>query len=118
MGTKTQRRIKKMKVSDMTARQKKAYYNIYWAAQDLLGGLENTMMDNAEGSEEYESAKADLADHDGLVKQLYSMATTAIYREGFCGFGKAYQMEIRDINFCGTAWLMDRCEKRIKKEGY
>lgn len=32
-----------MKVADMNQRQKKAYYNIYWAANDLLGGLENTL---------------------------------------------------------------------------
>ena len=107
-----------MKVSEMNARQKKAFYNIYWAANDLLGGLENTLLDYSEDSEEYKSAEALLKDHDRLVKNLYEMATTAVYGEGFCGFGKKYQMEIRDINFCGKEWLMERCEKRITKEGY
>ena len=107
-----------MKLSDMNARQKKAFYNIKYAANDLLGGLENTMLDYPEDSKEYKSADALLKDHDALVKELYSMATTAVYDEGFCGFGKAYQMIIRDINFCGKDWLMERCEKRITKEGY
>lgn len=32
-----------MKISEMNARQKKAFYNVYWAANDLIGGLENTL---------------------------------------------------------------------------
>lgn len=107
-----------MKVADMNARQKKAFYNIYWAAQHLLGGLENTLLDYSEDSDEYKSADETLKNHKLLVNRLYEMATTAVYGEGFCGFGKQYQMAIRDINFCGKEWLMERCEKRIKKEGY
>lgn len=107
-----------MKVADMNVRQKKAYYNIYWAAQHLLGGLENTLLDYSEDSEEYKSADETLKDHKLLVDTLYEMATTAVYGEGFCGFGRQHQMAIRDINFCGKEWLMERCEKRITKEGY
>ena len=36
-----------MKVSEMNAREKKAFYNIKHAANDLLGGLENTLLDYA-----------------------------------------------------------------------
>lgn len=90
-----------MKVSEMNQRQKKAFYNIYYAANDLLGGLENTLLDYPKDSDEYMHADAMLHDHDWLVKTLYEMATTAVYGEGFCGFGKAYQMAIREINFCG-----------------
>ena len=107
-----------MKVADMNVRQKKAFYNIKWAANDLIGGLENTLLDYSEDSDEYKSAYELLYDHDRLVKALYENATTAVYGEGFCGFGKQYQMEIRDINFCGKEWLLERCEKRITKEGY
>ena len=57
-----------MKVSEMNARQKKAFYNIYWAANDLIGGLENTLLDYPEDSEEYKSAYALLKDHNRLVK--------------------------------------------------
>ena len=107
-----------MKISEMNARQKKAFYNVYWAANDLIGGLENTLLDYPEDSEDYKSAYALLHDHDRLVKTLYEMATTAFYDEGFCGFGTAYQRYIRDINFCGKEWLLERCEKRVTKEGY
>lgn len=107
-----------MKIAEMNQRQKKAFYNIYYAANDLLGGLENTMLDYPEDSDEYKSAESLLNDHNRLVEILYQMATTALYDEGFCGFGRAYQMAIRDINFCGKDWLMERCEKRITKEGY
>lgn len=107
-----------MKVSEMNERQKRAFHNIYWAAQHLLGGLENTLLDYSEDSDDYKSAEALLKNHKELVNRLYEMATTAVYGEGFCGFGKRHQMEIRDINFCGKDWLMERCEKRITKEGY
>lgn len=107
-----------MKVKDMNERQKKAFYNIKYAANDLVGGLENTMLDYPEDSKEFKSAKALLADHDALVKELYYRATSSVYREGFVCFGKIAEMYIRDINFCGKEWLMERCERRISKMGY
>ncbi len=107
-----------MKYADCNARQKKAYRNIYHASYWLLGGLENTMLDNPEGSPEYESAKATLANHDGLVAELYSMATTEVYDEGSCCFSQSAASYMKDIRFCGKEWLMARCEARIKKEGY
>lgn len=107
-----------MKVSDMNARQQKAFYNIKYAADDLLGGLENTLLDYDEYSEEYKEAKELLSTHSELVNQLYKRATTELYGPGFCRFGKEAEMIIRDINFCGKAWLIERCEKRITKEGY
>ena len=107
-----------MKVSEMNARQKKAFMNIKHAAHWYLGGLENTMLDFDEGTEEYKSAKATLADHDGLVTALYDMATTEIYGDGCCMCGKGAESYLKDIRFCGKAWLMERCEKRITKEGY
>ena len=60
-----------MKYADCNTRQKKAYKNILHASNWLLGGLENTLLDNPEDSEEYRSAKAQLADHEGLVNELY-----------------------------------------------
>lgn len=107
-----------MKYSELNERQKKAFKNIKYAAYDLLGGLENILLDYPEDSEEYKSAKALLGNHDLLVKGLYRRATSAIYEDGACWFGKSAEMEIRDINFCGKDWLMERCEARIRKEGY
>ena len=107
-----------MKLSECNERQKKAFMNIYHAANDLIGGLENTMLDYSEDSDEYKSAERSLSDHDTLVKELYHMATTALYGAGFCGFNEDCKRYIRDINFCGKEWLMERCEARIKKHGY
>lgn len=108
-----------MKYSEMNVREKKAYRNIVNASNWLLGGLENTLQDYDENSEEYKRAKATLADHDELVNEVYQMATTAIYGVGMVCFNKAAaQKELRDINFCGKEWLMERCERRITKEGY
>ncbi len=107
-----------MKFSDMDARQQKAFRNIKYAADDLLGGLENTLLDYDEQDQEYIDAEKLLSNHSELVNQLYKKATTELYGPGFCGFGKEAQMIIRDINFCGKVWLMERCEKRITKEGY
>lgn len=108
-----------MKVSEMNAREKKAFFNIKYAANDLLGGLENTMMDYNEDEPQYKNAKAMLEDHEALVKALYDMATTEVFGDGYCCFNKAVvQKELRDINFCGKEWLMERCERRITKEGY
>lgn len=108
-----------MKVKDMNERQKKAFYNIKHAANDLLGGLENTLLDYSEDSEEYKSAKAFLDDHNALVQDLYIRATSEVYSgDGAVWFGKSAERFIRDINFCGKDWLMERCERRITKEGY
>ena len=107
-----------MKVSEMNARQKKAFYNIYHAANWLIGGLENTLMDNSEDSQEYQSAKEQLANHDMLVAELYSMATTEVYTEGSCCFNQAAASFLKDVRFCGKTWLLERCDKRIKKLGY
>ena len=107
-----------MKYADCNTRQKKAFRNILHACNWLLGGLENTMLDNPENSEEYQSAKAQLADHEGLVNELYRMATTDVYDDGSCYFGQAAVSYVKDIRFCGKAWLMERCEVRIKEAGY
>lgn len=108
-----------MKVADMNKRQKKAFYNIKYAANGLLGGLENALFDNPEDSEEYKSVKTLLDNHEKLVELLYRYATTVLYYDrGAIWFDKFTEKFIRDINFCGKEWLMERCEERIRKEGY
>ena len=107
-----------MKFAECNARQKKAYANIYHAANWLIGGLENTLADHGKDDPEYKSAEARLADHDGLVAELYEAATTDLYGDGFCEWGIAVDKFLRDIRFCGKAWLMERCEARVKKCGY
>ena len=105
-----------MKLAECNTRQRKAYLNIYHAANWLIGGLENTLLDYEEDSAEYKSAKSRLADHAGLVDELYDMATHDVYDDGAAFYGA--ERFLKDIRFCGKAWLMERCEARIKKCGY
>lgn len=107
-----------MKYADCNERQKKAYRNIAYAADWIIGGLENTLLDYDEDREEYKLAKATLADHSGLVAEIYSAATTDIYTGGGVFFGAAAESCLKDIRFCGKEWLMERCEKRVTKLGY
>lgn len=107
-----------MKYSECNARQKKAYENIYYAANWIIGGLENTLMDNAPESDEYKTADSRLSDHDGLAAELYDAATTEIYTDGGCFFGDAAERALRDIRFCGKEWLMERVHARLRKMGY
>ena len=107
-----------MKISEMNAQQKKAFYNIRNAANYLIGGLENTMEDYPEDSEEYLEAKATLEDHDFLVSQIYDLALTEIFAEGANIFGRAAEAYLKDIRFCGKEWLMERVEKQVTKAGY
>lgn len=107
-----------MKYSEMNQRQKKAFQNVKYAAYDLIGGCENSMLDNSKDSQEYKNCKAALKDHKWLVEEVYRMATTARYGTGFCGFSKADELYVRDINFCGKEFIMALCEEIVTKEGY
>ena len=107
-----------MKISEMNAQQKKAFYNIRNAANYLIGGLENTMEDYPEDSEEYQEAQATLEDHACLVSQIYDLALTEIFLEGANIFGKAAEAYLKDIRFCGKEWLRERVEKQGTKAGY
>lgn len=107
-----------IKYSELNARQKKAFKNIKWAANDLLGGLENTLLDNSKDSEEYISADNLLKDHNKLVKELYDSSISCYYDVGVCCFNSWAEAYLRDIRFCGKEFLMQLCEERITKEGY
>lgn len=107
-----------MERKDMDARQKRAYDNIKYAAYNLIGTLENTLSDYDDGDTEFNMAQALLEDHEMLVDEIYSMAVSGIYREGFEGFGPQYKKMINDIKFCGREWLMAQVEARVVAEGY
>ena len=105
-----------MKLQEMNKRQQKAYMNIVNAANYLIGGLENTTLDCPKDSSEYKEAVEALTNHEWLVKELYRMATTEIHMTGGMVFDKeTTKRYLRDINFCGKDWLMERCERRITK---
>ena len=107
-----------MKQNQMTARELRAFQNIKYASYDLIGGLENTLMDYDEASDEYKNADEALHNHQGLVEAVYMRATTMFYRAGYVCWGPQAERLIRDINFLGRAKLMDMCDERVCKEGY
>ena len=107
-----------MRLAECNVRQKKAYMNIYHAANWIIGGLVNTMEDNEKDSEEYKSAEAQLNDHDGLAEMLYNAATTEIYTDGSVMWGGSAERYLKDIRFCGKEWLMERVHARLRKNGY
>lgn len=107
-----------MKYFECDARQKKAYRNIKFAAEDLCGCLENTLYDYPEESDTYKYAKETLENHDELCRQLYQNAISAVYEEGCCWFSSSAEAYLRDVRFCGKEWLMARCDARLKKMGY
>lgn len=107
-----------MKLSECNAKQRKAYLNIYHAANWIIGGLENTLLDYEEDSEEYKNAKERLSNHAGLVEEIYDAAISEIYDDGCCIFNDGAKRYLKDIRFCGKEWLLERCEARVTKCGY
>ena len=107
-----------MKQNQMGARERRAYDNILYAAYDVIGGLENTLMDFDEESDEYKNAYNVLYNHERLVESIYNCATTAYYRTGMCMWGSQVERLIRDINFLGRDVIMAMCEERVCEEGY
>lgn len=99
-----------MKVSEMTARQKNAFYNIKAATNELIGSLENTLADFPLNTPEYKNADELLCDHEALANEIYNMAISDIYDMNLM------HGDIREIRFCGSDWLMKMCRKRVKKE--
>lgn len=73
---------------------------------EWIGGLENTMLDYEEGSEEYENAKQ-MLNHDELFDMFYSDIMVETRRN--------YKSHLR---FAGKAFIEERIEKALKKNGY
>lgn len=95
-----------MKFKDCTVRQKKAWKNVKYAAQDYIFGIENGCNDNSKESKEYKDYMDALIDLDSLKDVVYHEAITNVYDEGFCGFGGDAQSYMKDIRFCGKEFIM------------
>lgn len=107
-----------MKYSEMDRRQKRAYKNIMYACNELIGSLENGLMDFPEDSEEYKKFESELNNHEELVSDLYNNSLNYIYDEGMVSFGDGAKRELQDIKFCGKEFLMGLCEYFVKDMGY
>lgn len=97
-----------MKLSEMNGHQQMVAKIVYEEFNSFIGGLENTLLDYPESDEEYQSAKDTLANHQVLVDTIYQ---EVMYR---CGHG-SYATAAR---FAGKAFIVERIECRLAKEGY
>lgn len=76
------------------------------AAGELIGGLENTLLDYPEESTEYQDAYRDLhAGHDSLVSWIVSDVKTV--REAH-----------KHLKFAGNAFLIDYVSRLLTRWGY
>lgn len=92
---------------ECNAREKKAWNNIKYAAEDYIFSLQSGCFDNAKGSQLYNDCYARLKDLNGLIEKVYGEALSAHYGEGFTD-GSASAIEyIKDIRFCGKEFLME-----------
>lgn len=100
---------------ELNTRQKKAFMNIKYAANEYIGGLENTLQDFDEDSQEYKDAYKILHNHEGLVETIYNIAITCICARGSYTHSESF---IKDIRFCGKEFLTQLVEEEVVKEGY
>ena len=96
-----------MKLSEMNSRQKLVAKLAWDRCGWVVGGYENTMQDEAPESEDYKGAKAALADHEGLVAEIYD--------ELMSWTDKGY---LKHLRFVGKAFILERIDRRLKSWGY
>ena len=111
----TNKEIKSASGFNRTAVQR-AKHNIHHAANWIVGGYENTMMDYSEQTEEYMSAKEALLDTEALKDEILQAATTEIYEEGFCGWGGDAPLILHDIKALGREKLMELISAEIENQ--
>lgn len=104
---------------EMNAKERKAYNNIKWAANDYIFGLENGCFDTEKGSQQYNDYYNSLNDLESLINIVYGEALSAVYCEGGTFGGAEAVAYIKDIRFCGKEFLMEVtrhfCEKFQKE---
>ena len=61
--------------------------NFSMCARDLIGSMENVLYDYDETDSQYMQAKEYLSSPDVIARDVIDEGTTAIYDEGFCGWG-------------------------------
>lgn len=86
-------------LKDLNMKQKKAVKNIKWCANDQWQFV------NSWYDERSEDARAFMMNPRELFDTIYSESQQNVYDEGFCGFGGGAASYLKDIRFCGKAFL-------------
>lgn len=97
----------------LNGNEKIAWKNIKHTADFIIGGLENGLEDEEEGSEEYINYQSALNDHDGLVNQTVWEAT-----HGEFGPGYAHDRVIKEMRFAGNEFIRKAAHQIIADMGY
>lgn len=92
---------------EMSAHEKQVERLITEAVSEIIGGFENQLYDSEEGSEEWLAARAVL-NHDTLFGMIYDNVM-------YYSSNKRHASHIR---FAGKAFIEERIERRLAKEGY
>lgn len=93
-----------MKFAECNENQKRVWRMVQEETNNYIGGLENTMMDYEEGDEEYQKAKAELQNFEGIKKYIRSMV-----------FGSREWRKIDNLHFVTTEWVEERIDRRVRK---
>lgn len=109
----SQQQVKTLQPKD--DRQKEILANMYYAACDLIGGLENCLQDYDPGDAEYEDAADQLGNHEVLVGDVEAMCRTGFYGCGMSGPQQEYQ---RHYNLAGNAYISQCAEAVVVAMGY
>ncbi len=97
-----------MKLSEMNEHQATAYRLMVEVYNDIVGGLENGLMDYEEGTEDYEVCKRALSDGNTLLGEIYVRTQQEATRRG----------SAKHIRFAGEEFLRERIQRRLAKDGY
>lgn len=82
---------------ECNAREKKAWNNIKYAAEDYIFGLQNGCFDSAKGSQMYNDYYAQIKDLNGLIEKVYGEALSAHYGEGFVDGSSALCIRVKRL---------------------
>lgn len=97
-----------MKTSEMNAHEKLAFRFICESMSDIIGGYENSLIDNEEDSEEYKNAYDFLhSGHEALIDFIY-----------YDVMASADKGTAKHMRFAGEAFIRERISKRLTKWGY
>lgn len=91
---------------EMNQHERQVDFLIQDAVSEFIGARECTMMDFPEDSEEYQMAKSSL-NHDELFREIYDHVMEESQGN--------YRSHLR---FAGKAFVEERIEARLKREGY
>ena len=101
-----------------TANQREMFTNSYFAACELIGGLENTMWDYEEDSDEHKNAKKTLEDRQYLIDEIYSMALHHIYEPGCSWYSEAAERMAKANRFAGKEWSLEAIAEIVRSFGH